>query len=210
MNQIRQKPYAVVLFDEIEKAHPSVFDLFLQIMDEGVIHDKLGKEGDFSNAIVIFTSNIASQWIAEQFAAGQVPSSTTLMEKMAGHFRPEFLARLTEILPFGPITDEMAIRIFTIQLRSLEESLQQMGITFEIPDAVKRQLSLQGFDSRYGARQLSGVIRNQLRRPVSKLLISGKLQKGDTLRLETGTEDTGLHWTINNQPLITEPATEMA
>src|SRR5206468_5535481 len=90
VNKIRQKPYSVLLFDEIEKAHPSVFDTFLQILDEGHMHDRLGKEGDFSNALIIFTSNIGSEWIAEQFDKGELPTSTKLMEIMTKNFRPEF------------------------------------------------------------------------------------------------------------------------
>src|SRR5204863_4668317 len=100
INKIRQQPYSVVLFDEIEKAHPSVFDIFLQIMDEGKLHDKLGKEGDFSNALIIFTSNIGSQYVVDAFSKGEIPSSNKLMETMANYFRPEFLGRLTEIIPF--------------------------------------------------------------------------------------------------------------
>ena len=210
VNQIRQKPYAVVLFDEIEKAHPSVFDIFLQIMDEGTIHDKLGKEGDFTNAIVIFTSNIASQWIAESFEAGGPPAANALMEKMAGHFRPEFLARLTEIIPFAPISEVMAVKIFDIQAKSLHDSLRGLGITLEIGDDVKRDLVMEGFDSRYGARQIASVIRNQLRRPLSRLLISGKVKKGDALALLPA-EGGGVKWELNGGDLeasVPEVATE--
>src|SRR4029453_17182372 len=107
VNKIRQKPYSVVLFDEIEKAHPSVFDIFLQIMDEGKLHDKLGKEGDFSNSLVIFTSNIWSEFFEDTVNHGEIPSSNKLKEIMAQHFRPEFLGRLTEIVPFVPMTLEM-------------------------------------------------------------------------------------------------------
>ena len=91
VTKIRQKPYSVVLFDEIEKAHSSVYDIFLQIMDEGKVHDKLGREGDFSNSIIIFTSNIGSQWIAEQIQKGHQPTSNELIEVMSKYFRPEFL-----------------------------------------------------------------------------------------------------------------------
>lgn len=198
VNQIRQKPYSVVLFDEIEKAHQSVFDIFLQIMDEGLIHDKLGKEGDFSNAIVIFTSNIASQWVTEKFETGQVPASNELMEKMAGHFRPEFLARLTEIVPFGPITEDMAVRIFDIQMRSLLQALERMDIQLEISPEAKTEFATNGFNSKYGARQISGVIRNQVRRPISRMLISGKLKKNDTLKLAIDSQKNQT-WTINEE-----------
>ena len=110
VNAIRQKPYSVVLFDEIEKAHPSVYDIFLQIMDEGKLHDRLGKEGDFSNSIVLFTSNVGSDWLTEKLNSGKIPSTTQIMEQMSGYFRPEFLARLSEIVPFFPISQDILLK----------------------------------------------------------------------------------------------------
>ena len=133
VNKIRQQPYTVVLFDEIEKAHQSVFDVFLQIMDEGKVHDKLGKEGDFSNALILFTSNIGSEEIVRKFEEGITPESKTLMQIMSdsGKFRPEFLARITEIIPFAPITENVAERIFRIQLKSLIQSLTRLGLSLK-------------------------------------------------------------------------------
>ena len=194
VNKIRQKPYAVLLFDEIEKAHPSVFDTFLQILDEGHMHDRLGKEGDFSNAVIIFTSNIGSEWIAEKFQKGETPASNELMEIMTKYFRPEFLARLTEIVPFKSISEESIIRIFDIQLKGLLEALDKQGIGLSISEEAKKYLSLTGFTPKYGARQISGVIRNQLRRPISKYIISGELKKGNTLNV--GLRDAALSWEI--------------
>lgn len=197
VNKIRQQPYAVVLFDEIEKAHPSVFDIFLQIMDEGHIHDRLGKEGDFSNALILFTSNIGSEWIAEQISQGTIPTSTQLMEVMARHFRPEFLARLSEIVPFAPISEQNVVRIFDIQLKGLVDTLDKMGISFTISDDAKSMLALGGFTPKYGARQLSGVIRNRLRRPISRYIISGELKKGQTINVTRKEGSEELEWVIN-------------
>jgi len=197
VNKIRQQPYSVLLFDEIEKAHPSVFDTFLQILDEGHMHDRLGKEGDFSNALILFTSNIGSEWIAEQLSKSLVPTSQQLMEIMARHFRPEFLARLSEIVPFAPISEDNVVRIFEIQLRSLVEALDKQGITFEIDEAATKMLALSGFTPKYGARQLSGVIRNELRRPISKYIISGALKKGNVIQVKKHPTDDQLEWTIN-------------
>jgi ATP-dependent Clp protease ATP-binding subunit ClpB len=188
VNKIRQKPYSVLLFDEIEKAHPSVFDTFLQILDEGHMHDRLGKEGDFSNALIIFTSNIGSEWIAEQFAKGEIPTSAKLMEIMTKYFRPEFLARLTEIVPFAPIGEDNIVRIFEIQMKSLLEALDKQGINLQLSDDAKKHLALNGFTPKYGARQLSGVIRNQLRRPISKYIIAGELKKGNTVNVQLDNE----------------------
>lgn len=197
VNKIRQQPYSVVLFDEIEKAHPSVFDIFLQILDEGHIHDRLGKEGDFSNSLVLFTSNIGSEWVAEQIGKGQIPTSNQLMEVMAGKFRPEFLARLSEIVPFAPIHEDNVVRIFDIQLKSLTQALDKMGISMQLSDDAKTMLALSGFTPKYGARQLSAVIRNQLRRPISRYIISGELKKGNTIAIDKKTDNDELLWSIS-------------
>jgi ATP-dependent Clp protease ATP-binding subunit ClpA len=196
VNKIRQQPYAVVLFDEIEKAHPSVYDIFLQIMDEGKLHDRLGKEGDFSNAIVIFTSNVGSEWLAEQMTKGITPTATQLMEVIGQYFRPEFLARLSETVPFAPVNETMLLKIFNIQLKSLTEALNKQGIKFAIDEATKKMLAERGFTPKYGARQLVGTIRTHLRRPVSRLIVGGKLVAGNTLTVGKDENDE-LTWNIN-------------
>jgi ATP-dependent Clp protease ATP-binding subunit ClpA len=158
------------------------------------MHDRLGKEGDFSNALIIFTSNIGSEWIAEQFAKNEMPTSNNLMEIMAKYFRPEFLARLTEIVPFAPIGESSIVRIFEIQMKGLLEALDKQGIAFSITDEAKKFLALNGFTPKYGARQISSVIRSQLRRPISKYIISGEVKKGNTLKVSLKKEE--LVWEI--------------
>lgn len=195
VNKIRQQPYAVVLFDEIEKAHPSVFDLFLQIMDEGKLHDKLGKEGDFSNAVIIFTSNIGSKYVVDAFREGRIPDNISLMEIMSKHFRPEFLGRLTEIVPFAPMNEQMVGRILEIQLKELYTLLEKQGIKLELTDAAKTTLAKMGYTPEYGARPLSGVVRSQVRRPLSKKLISNELKEGNVVALES-TADGQLSWSV--------------
>ncbi len=192
VNKIRRQPYAVVLFDEIEKAHPSVFDVFLQIMDEGKLNDKLGKTGDFSNAVIIFTSNIGSKFIVDKFNKDSIPTSNELIEIMTDNFRPEFLGRLTEIVPFGPMKLETVRGILDIQLKSLYSALDKQGIHLDISDDAKDLLAVQGFTPAYGARPLGGVIRNQLRRPLSKKIISGQIKNGTVLQLEKNGEE--LKW----------------
>ena len=189
VNKIRRQPYAVVLFDEIEKAHASVYDIFLQIMDEGKLHDKLGKEGDFSNSIILFTSNVGSQWLAEQISLGKSPSTTDLMDVMSSYFRPEYLARISEIVPFSPINEDMLVRIFDIQLKGVIALLDKQHIFLEISEEAKRTLSHRGFDPKYGARQVGGTIRNYVRRPISKLIISGKLSSGNTVVIDKDEKD---------------------
>ena len=183
VNKIRQKPYAVVLFDEIEKAHKSVFDLFLQILDEGKLHDRLGRVGDFSNALILFTSNIGSQFVVDSFNQGSVPRNSDLMDIMQNYFRPEFLGRLTEIVPFSPITEDTVTRIFDIHLKGLLKLLEEQDIQLSISPEVKREIAMMGFNPQYGARPLIGTIRKQLRHPLSKLIISGKIKSGDTVEV---------------------------
>ncbi|GAB3782992.1 ATP-dependent Clp protease ATP-binding subunit [Spirosoma horti] len=212
VNKIREKPYSVVLFDEIEKAHPSVFDIFLQILDEGRLHDRLGKEGDFSDAVVLFTSNIGSQLVIERFGAGQIPTTAELMEAMSRHFRPEFLARLTEIVPFAPISEENAVRIFDLHLRGLTDQLLKQGITLTLSPEARKYMALSGFTPQYGARQLKGVIRNQLRRPISRMIIAGEVTTGSVVTVDW--QGNELQWTntTDETPSIplTQPASKMA
>jgi ATP-dependent Clp protease ATP-binding subunit ClpA len=197
VNKIRERPYSVVLFDEIEKAHSSVFDIFLQILDEGKLNDRLGKEGDFSNAVILFTSNIASKDISRTFnEEGTLPSSQKLKEKLSGHFRPEFLGRLTEIVPFAPISEEVLVRIFEIHLAELLETAAHKGVTVILGDDTIKHLSELGYSPQYGARPLKGVIRDKIRRPLSRMLIDGTVNEGDQVQLALDT-DKQLEWNIN-------------
>lgn len=188
VNKIRQKPYSVVLFDEIEKAHKSVFDLFLQILDEGKLHDRLGRVGDFSNALVLFTSNIGSEFIVDSFDRGRIPENNDLMDIMQKYFRPEFLGRLTEIVPFSPITEDTVTRIFDIHLKGLLKLLDEQDITLRMSDEVKHNIAMRGFNPQYGARPVIGIIRKELRHPLSKLIISGQVKSGDTVEVQLENE----------------------
>ncbi|MCC2590652.1 ATP-dependent Clp protease ATP-binding subunit [Chryseobacterium sp. MFBS3-17] len=198
VNKIRQQPYAVVLFDEIEKAHSSVFDVFLQIMDEGKVHDKLGKEGDFSNSLILFTSNIGSEEIVQYFERNEIPESKDLMKIMneSGKFRPEFLARITEIIPFAPITEKMAGKIFEIQLKTLQKSMERLGMNLSVSSEAVENLALNGFSSKYGARQISGVIRTKLARPVSKKIVREEVKPGQTITADWDAAQNDISWTI--------------
>ncbi len=193
VNKIRQKPYSVVLFDEIEKAHSSVYDVFLQIMDEGKIHDKLGREGDFSNAIIIFTSNIGSQWIAEQIESGTMPASNQLIEVMSAHFRPEFLGRLTEVVPFAPINEQVATLIFKLHLSNLQKQLQeQKKILLNLtPDALT-YLANKGYSKKYGARPIVGVIRTYIKKIISRMIVAQNIIEGDNVQLDY--KENSLAW----------------
>ena len=190
VNKIRQKPYSVVLFDEIEKAHKSVFDLFLQILDEGKLHDRLGRVGDFSNALILFTSNIGAKDIVAKFNAGVIPQNNELMDIMQGYFRPEFLARLTEIVPFSPITEQSVTAIFDIHMKGLLKLLAEQNITLTLTPEARKAIAMRGFNQQYGARPVLGIIRKELRHPISKLLIAGKVKPGDAI--EVGADENGI------------------
>lgn len=198
VNQIRQKPYSVVLFDEIEKAHKSVFDLFLQILDEGKLHDRLGRVGDFSNSLIIFTSNIGSDYIFRSFAENKVPTHDQMLEVMQGQFRPEFLARLTEIVPFSPITEEMIDKIFDIHIKNLLKTLREQNIDFEIHESARKYVTKVGFNAHYGARPILGIIRKEIRRPLSKLIISGDIKPGDKVIMKYDDINKSINWEISD------------
>ena len=197
VNQIRQHPYSVVLFDEIEKAHKSVFDLFLQILDEGKLHDRLGRVGDFSNSLIIFTSNIGSDYIFKSFGENKVPTHDQMLEVMQGQFRPEFLARLTEIVPFSPITEEMIDRIFDIHIKNLLKTLKEQNITLEVDETARKYVTKVGFNAHYGARPILGIIRKEIRRPLSKLIISGDVNSGDKVTMKYDEENHAMAWEID-------------
>ncbi len=197
VNQIRQKPYSIVLFDEIEKAHRSVFDLFLQILDEGKLHDRLGRVGDFSNALIIFTSNIGSQYVFEQFGKNVVPTHNNMLEVMQGHFRPEFLARLTEIVPFAPINEKIVTMIFNIHLKGLLKTLDEQKISLHVDDKAVHKIAMSGFNAQYGARPILGILRKDIRRPLSKMIISGELKEGDCVTLTIDAQNE-LKWDVSH------------
>lgn len=193
VTKIRQKPYSVVLFDEIEKAHSSVYDVFLQMMDEGKIHDKLGREGDFSNSIIIFTSNIGSQWIAQQIQEGHQPQSNELIEVMSKYFRPEFLGRLTEVVPFSPITEPIAKEIFLLQFSKLQKQLlDQKNIQLDLAPETISYLTAKGYSPQYGARPIAGIVRTYLKKTISKLIVSETIKPGD--RVIVDYKEGSLQW----------------
>lgn len=198
VNQIRQHPYSVVLFDEIEKAHRSVFDLFLQILDEGKLHDRLGRIGDFSNSLIIFTSNIGSDYIFKSFGENKIPTHDKMLEVMQGQFRPEFLARLTEIVPFSPITEEMIDRIFDIHIKNLLKTLYEQNIELKIDESARKYVTKVGFNAHYGARPILGIIRKEIRRPLSKLIISGDIKSGDKVLMIYDDEKKEISWEISD------------
>ncbi len=184
VNKIREKPYSIVLFDEIEKAHESVFDVFLQILDEGRLTDKQGRKGDFSNAVILFTSNLGQEHIVNYHTEkNTLPSSDWIREMYLNDptikFRPEFLGRMDAIVPFAPISKDVVKLIFNIQLKDLIRLLKKQGIDFEITDIATEKLAMDGFNPKFGARPIRDIIKRGLRQPLSLKIIRGELQEGE-------------------------------
>jgi ATP-dependent Clp protease ATP-binding subunit ClpA len=177
VNRIRRQPYSVVLFDEIEKAHPKIFDLFLQILGEGFVTDNKGTRGDFSNALIVFTSNIGARPIVDIFKQGRTPTTDELSDILGRSegFRPELIGRFVahvDIVPFAPISRDAATKIFDHHLRKeVLNGLEKQGITLEITPEAREKLIDEGYNEEYGARPILGVIRNRVRKVVSRVLV---------------------------------------
>ena len=183
---VRRRPYSVVLFDEIEKAHHDVFNIFLQILDDGQLTDSHGRTVNFKNTIIIMTSNIGSDMLLEEIKEKKDPEKLRedLMMRLRDHFRPEFLNRVDGILIFKSLQMEQIVRILDIQLADFARRLKDQDVGFSITEAAKKHLAENGYDPEFGARPLKRVIVNEIETPVSKLLISGELREGMTLKVD--------------------------
>ncbi len=185
--KVRRKPYSVVLFDEIEKAHPDVFNIMLQIFDDGRLTDSKGRTVDFKNTIIILTSNIGSDIILDNAVKGMISGSDKektkeeVMEKLRAHFRPEFLNRIDETVFFDALRLEDLSRIVDIQVQYLRKLLEERKIEFEITEDAKEKLALDGYNPIYGARPLKRAIRAQIENPLSKELLLGHFNDGDKI-----------------------------
>jgi ATP-dependent Clp protease ATP-binding subunit ClpB len=179
---VRRKPYSVVLFDEIEKAHHDVFNVLLQVLDDGRITDGQGRTVDFKNTVIIMTSNIGSQFITEEESSEG--RTRLVMEALRAHFRPEFLNRVDEIIIFDRLTEEDLKKIVEIQLGRLTKRLAQQNITLELSDSAKTLIAREGYDPVYGARPLKRAIQRDLLDPLSMNILEGKFGEGQTIRAE--------------------------
>jgi ATP-dependent Clp protease ATP-binding subunit ClpB len=181
---VRRKPYSVILFDEVEKAHPEVFNVLLQILDDGRLTDGHGRVVNFKNTVLIMTSNIGSQWIRDLAGGDEEEMRRRVLEALNQHFRPEFLNRIDEIIIFHSLTLEDLIKIVDIQLGHLEKRLAEHKVTLQVSDEAKAYLAHEGYDPVYGARPLKRVIQRELQDPLAKEMLQGRFNDGDTVRVE--------------------------
>ncbi len=193
---VRRRPYSVILFDEIEKAHPDVFNILLQILDEGQLTDGHGRTVDFRNTIIIMTSNIGSTWIQE-LAGNPEEMRRRVMEALKQHFRPEFLNRIDEIIIFNNLTKEHIKQIIEIQMNYLRKRLENKKLIIKLTDAAKEWLAEVGYDPVYGARPLKRTIQKYVENPLAMQMLSGEIKEGDTVVIDRDPSKEGL--TITKQ-----------
>ncbi|HAF03399.1 MAG TPA: type VI secretion system ATPase TssH, partial [Spartobacteria bacterium] len=179
---VRRKPYSVILFDEIEKAHHDVFNVLLQVLDDGRITDGQGRTVDFKNTVIIMTSNIGSQFIAEE--ESKEARSRLVMDALRQHFRPEFLNRVDEIIIFDRLSEDDIKQIVEIQLGRLTKRLEQQKITLDLSDSAKELIARDGYDPVYGARPLKRAIQKDILDPLSIDILEGKVHEGQIVRVD--------------------------
>jgi ATP-dependent Clp protease ATP-binding subunit ClpB len=197
---VRRKPYSVILFDEIEKAHQEVFSIFLHIMDDGRLTDSHGRTVDFKNCIIIMTSNIGSQYILDTTGTDEASYERMrerVLQAMRQHFRPEFLNRVDEILVFHSLTKEQLAQIVDIQVAWLKKRLADRRITLEFTDEAKRLVAERGYDPVYGARPLKRVIQRAVETPLAKKIMAGEIP--DSSRVLVSTNPQGLVFKVTEE-----------
>ncbi|WP_201555372.1 ATP-dependent chaperone ClpB [Psychrobacter sp. 72-O-c] len=186
---IRRKPYSVVLFDEVEKAHPDVFNILLQVLDDGRLTDSQGRVVDFKNTVIIMTSNLGSHKIQEMVGESYDDIKAEVMDSVGEHFRPEFVNRIDEIVVFHALGQEQMAGIADIQIDRLRSRLQERELDIALSDAAMNQLVAVGYDPVYGARPLKRAIQQEIENPLSLKLLSGDFVAGDIIKVDVGTND---------------------
>ncbi len=177
---VRRRPYSVILLDEIEKAHPDVFNILLQVLDDGRLTDGQGRTVDFRNTIIVMTSNLGSQAFGESWLSADQQKEKVL-DEVRSHFRPEFVNRIDDIIVFHPLSRDDIARIVDIQVRAMGERLRERKLSIELTDAARQYLADRGYDPAYGARPLKRLIQREIQDPLAKELLSGNVHEGDTV-----------------------------
>jgi ATP-dependent Clp protease ATP-binding subunit ClpB len=181
---VRRRPYSVVLMDEIEKAHPDVFNVLLQILDDGRLTDGKGRTVDFTNTIIVMTSNVGSEWIGELGASDEEEMRRRVTDALRAQFRPEFLNRVDETVIFKSLSLEEIKEIVDIQLRRLEDLLRERKMGVELTDAAREMIAQEGFDPVYGARPLKRALQREVQNPLAVRILEGEFGDGDTVLVD--------------------------
>jgi len=189
---VRRKPYSVVLFDEIEKAHPEVFNALLQILDDGRLTDGKGRTVDFKNTVVIMTSNLGTQLLPTVDEKNIERVRDQVMEQLRLHFKPEFLNRVDDIIIFSSLDFEAIKRIVDIQLNALRQRLAERKLTLELTDRAKERLAQAGWDPQFGARPLKRALQRLLQDPLAKAILDGRFREGETIIVDAPDKGEGV------------------
>jgi ATP-dependent Clp protease ATP-binding subunit ClpB len=184
---VRRRPYSVVLLDEIEKAHTDVFNVLLQLLDDGRLTDGQGRTVDFRNTIVIMTSNLGAAVFQDQTASPE-EREEKVMADVRAHFRPEFINRIDEVVVFDALSRDDIVKIVEIQLRGFQKRLADRKLQLELTDEAKTYLANAGYDPHFGARPLKRLIQHEIQDPLAMLLLSGEVREGDTVAVEAGAD----------------------
>jgi ATP-dependent Clp protease ATP-binding subunit ClpB len=201
---VRRRPYAVVLFDEIEKAHPDVFNVLLQVLDEGRLTDGKGRTVDFRNTVLIMTSNVASDLIQEMTQRGVADYGDQLMEALRRTFRPEFLNRIDEVVTFGSLSRDHIHAIVDIQLEELRRRLAERRLGIELSDQARQLLAERGYDPVFGARPLKRLLQRMVENPLAVEVLGGRFSEGDQVLVEVAPD--GESMSFHKQAAVGRPA----
>lgn len=193
--KVRRRPYALILLDEIEKAHPDVFNVLLQVLDDGRLTDSQGRTVDFRNTVVLMTSNIGSQHLVH---GATTAAEDRVMQELRGHFRPEFLNRLDDVILFHALGKDQIERIVELQLQLFAERLEKRDLGLEVTKAARQKIADLGYDPVYGARPLKRVIQREVADRVARAVLEGRFDKGDIVRIDVKGDsfvlDSGAVW----------------
>ena len=188
---VRRKPYSVILFDEIEKAHPDVFNILLQLLDDGRLTDNQGRTVDFKNTIVIMTSNIGSSYLIDGIREdGTVAEEVRekVEQELKKHFRPEFLNRIDDTIVFSPLTREQIVKIIEMGVRDIQTRLTEREITLELTDAAKNFIAEEAYDPVYGARPVKRYLQKSIETQLASMIIRGEVCDGDKITIDSNGE----------------------
>ena len=186
---VRRRPYSVILLDEVEKAHVDVFNILLQVLDDGRLTDNTGRTVDFRNTVVIMTSNLGTTMVQEMQDRGYDAVKSAVMEVVSAHFRPEFVNRIDDMIVFEPLKKEQISKIAEIQLEHLSKRMTAQNLSLTLTDAAKEKLATVGFDPVYGARPLKRAIRQFIENPLSQYILSGKFNQGQNIKVSVKEEE---------------------